>query len=186
MSQLAMDYNLEISKPRKNAFVANHIEEGTFGGDDAGLESIAAGGLHTLFVDEKGTVRPNVLSHQHAHTDLLLHLKVWSCGTNDNGALGRVTVQIPDPKDDRAALEVDEKTQDPVWKPVPIHSLEEESFRAVKIVAGDSFSAAISDKGGLRAWGAFSVRMLPCAMVECQAHAGSPGQPRPRRLLEPF
>lgn len=57
MSQLGMDYNLEINKPRKNAFVTNHIEEGTFGGDDAGLESIAAGGLHTLFVDEKGTVR---------------------------------------------------------------------------------------------------------------------------------
>ena len=57
MSQLGMDYNLEINKPRKNAFVASHIEEGTFGGDEAGLESIAAGGLHTLFVDEKGTVR---------------------------------------------------------------------------------------------------------------------------------
>ena len=57
MSQLGMDYNQEINKPRKNAFVTNHIEEGTFGGDEAGLESIAAGGLHTLFVDEKGTVR---------------------------------------------------------------------------------------------------------------------------------
>ena len=56
MSQLAMDYNQEINKPRKNAFVASHIEEGSFGDDEAGLESIAAGGLHTLFVDEKGTV----------------------------------------------------------------------------------------------------------------------------------
>ena len=92
------------------------------------------------------------------YTRILTSPKIWSCGTNDNGALGRVTVQIPDPKDDAAALEVDEKTQDPVWKPVPIHSLEEEGFRAVKIVAGDSFSAAISDKGELRAWGAFSVR----------------------------
>lgn len=82
---------------------------------------------------------------------------MWSCGTNDNGALGRVTVMIPDPKDDKSALEVDEKTSDPVWKPVPIHSLADEGFRAVKIVAGDSFSAAIGDKGELRAWGAFSV-----------------------------
>ncbi|KAI0748365.1 RCC1/BLIP-II [Daedaleopsis nitida] len=136
MSQLAVDYNQEINKPRKNAFVASHIEEGTFGGDEAGLESIAAGGLHTLLVDEQGTI--------------------WSCGTNDNGALGRITIMIPDPKDDTAVVEVDEKTQDPVWKPVPIHSLVEEGFRAVKIVAGDSFSAAISDKGELRAWGAFS------------------------------
>ena len=56
MSQLAIDYNQEIAKPRKNAFVASHIEEGTFGGEEAGLESIAAGGLHTLFIDEKGAV----------------------------------------------------------------------------------------------------------------------------------
>ncbi len=62
MSQLAIDYNQEIPKPRKNAFVAEHIEEGTFGGDEAGLESIAAGGLHTLFVDEKGTVSTSLLA----------------------------------------------------------------------------------------------------------------------------
>ena len=74
---------------------------------------------------------------------------------------------IPDPKDDRAAVEVDEKTQDPVWKPVPIHTLVEEGFRAVKIVAGDSFSAAISDKGELRAWGAFSVRVFCVFRTSC-------------------
>ena len=71
MSQLAIDYNQEINKPRKNAFVANHIEEETFGGDEAGLESIAAGGLHTLFIDEKGTVRPNPIIWSHA-SDLVV------------------------------------------------------------------------------------------------------------------
>ncbi|KAI0647515.1 RCC1/BLIP-II [Trametes meyenii] len=136
MSQLVLDYNEEIAKPRKNPFVAEKIEEGAFGDEHAGLESVAAGGLHTLLLDEKGTI--------------------WTCGTNDNGALGRVTVNIPDPKNDAYSVEVDERTQDPVWKPVPIHSLVEEGFRAVKIVAGDSFSAAISDQGELRAWGAFA------------------------------
>ncbi|KAH9928515.1 RCC1/BLIP-II [Epithele typhae] len=135
MAQLAMDYNMEITKPRKNAFVAEGIADGIFGGDEAGLEAIAAGGLHTLFVDEKGTV--------------------WSCGTNDLGALGRVTVNMPDPKNDQMAIEVDEKTQEPVWKPVPVHTLVEEGFRAVQIVAGDNFSVAINDKGELRAWGSF-------------------------------
>ncbi|KAI0807676.1 RCC1/BLIP-II [Fomes fomentarius] len=161
MSQLAMDYNQEINKPRKNAFVASHIEEGTFGGDGAGLETIAAGGLHTLFVDEKGTI--------------------WSSGTNDNGALGRVTVMIPDPKDDGAALEVDEKTQDPVWKPFPIHTLVEENFRAVKVVAGDSFSAAISDKGELRAWGAFSGNQ---GLVGFSSHSKKQYKPIPVHYLK--
>lgn len=47
----------EMSKPRRNPWVEEQITKGTFGGEGAGVESIAAGGLHTLFVDEKGTVR---------------------------------------------------------------------------------------------------------------------------------
>ncbi|KAI0636512.1 regulator of chromosome condensation 1/beta-lactamase-inhibitor protein II [Trametes polyzona] len=159
MSQLVMDYNQEIAKPRKNAFVAEKIEEGAFGDDHAGLESVAAGGLHTLLLDEKGAI--------------------WSCGTNDNGALGRVTVNIPDPKNDAYSIEVDEVTKDPVWKPVPIHSLIEEGFRAVKIVAGDSFSAAISDAGDLRAWGAFAGNQ---GLVGFSTHAKKQYKPVP--LLE--
>ncbi|OSD08385.1 RCC1/BLIP-II protein [Trametes coccinea BRFM310] len=159
MSQLVMDYNQEISKPRKNAFVAEKIEEDAFGDDNAGLESVAAGGLHTLLLDEKGTI--------------------WSCGTNDNGALGRVTVNIPDPNNDAYSIEVDEKTKDPVWKPVPIHSLIEEGFRAVRIVAGDSFSAAISNEGDLRAWGAFAGNQ---GLVGFSAHAKKQYNPVP--LLE--
>jgi hypothetical protein len=46
----------EISKPRRNPWVDEQIEDGTFGGEGAGLEAIAAGGLHSLFIDEKGTV----------------------------------------------------------------------------------------------------------------------------------
>ncbi|KAI0780458.1 regulator of chromosome condensation 1/beta-lactamase-inhibitor protein II [Trametes elegans] len=156
MSQLVMDYNEELSKPRKNAFVSEKIEEGVFGEDHAGLESVAAGGLHTLLLDEKGTI--------------------WSCGTNDNGALGRVTVNVPDPNNDAFSIEVDEKTKDPVWKPVPIHSLIEEEFRAVKIIAGDSFSAAISDEGELRAWGAFAGNQ---GLVGFSSHAKKQYKPVP-------
>jgi regulator of chromosome condensation len=46
----------EIQKPRKNAWVEQRMADETFGPDNAGLETIAAGGLHTIFVDENGTV----------------------------------------------------------------------------------------------------------------------------------
>jgi hypothetical protein len=34
----------------------NKMEEGAFGEPGAGIEFVAAGGLHTVFIDEKGTV----------------------------------------------------------------------------------------------------------------------------------
>lgn len=46
----------ELDKPRKNVWVEQKIQEGAFGDDHAGLESAVAGGLHSLFIDEKGTV----------------------------------------------------------------------------------------------------------------------------------
>lgn len=46
----------ELPKPRKNAWVEEGIKDNIFGPDGAGIEAIAAGGLHTIFVDEKGTV----------------------------------------------------------------------------------------------------------------------------------
>jgi regulator of chromosome condensation len=42
-------------------------------------------------------------------------------------------------------------------QPRPIKTLVEEDFRAVKIAAGDSISAALSDKGELKVWGSFFV-----------------------------
>lgn len=56
----------ELSKPRRNPWVEEQIEKGTFGGEGAGLESVAAGGLHTLFTDEKGTVRCLLLSRYYS------------------------------------------------------------------------------------------------------------------------
>jgi hypothetical protein len=44
------------------AWGEEQIEEGTFGPDNAGIETVAAGGMHSIFVDEKGTVsNSNVL-----------------------------------------------------------------------------------------------------------------------------
>lgn len=46
----------EFTIPKRNTYFEKKMEEGVFGGEGAGLEAIAAGGLHTLFIDEKGTV----------------------------------------------------------------------------------------------------------------------------------
>ena len=47
----------EFDKPKKHTWVEKKMEEGVFGAETgAGLEAVAAGGLHTLFLDEKGTV----------------------------------------------------------------------------------------------------------------------------------
>lgn len=56
--QLAMgpDFCSELNKPRKSSFVEDGIDREIFGEDEAGLETIAAGGLQTLFIDERGTV----------------------------------------------------------------------------------------------------------------------------------
>lgn len=125
-----------LSRPRRSHYVERKITEGAFGEVGAGLETIAAGGMHSLMVDERGTV--------------------WTCGANDNAALGRVTVHLPRPSNPHIFQEVDEQTAVPTSVPVPIQTLVDEGFRAVKVVAGDSISAAISDAGELRVWGTFA------------------------------
>ena len=83
----------------------------------------------------------------------LFYCQVWSCGTNDDAALGRVTSEVPDPDKPGEFLDVDTLTA----TPHPVQSLVDENFRAVRIAAGDSISAAISTNGDLRAWGHFRV-----------------------------
>jgi hypothetical protein len=46
----------DYDKPTRNKLVEEKITQGTFGGEGAGIESVASGGLHTLFVDEAGKV----------------------------------------------------------------------------------------------------------------------------------
>ncbi|KAI9056476.1 RCC1/BLIP-II [Trametes sanguinea] len=62
---------------------------------------------------------------------------VWSFGNNETATLGRQTTGGGDPV------------------PRRIDSLLDEGFRAVRVVAEDCSSAALSDKGELRAWGLY-------------------------------
>lgn len=183
--QLAMgpDFFDQLDKPRRSAFVDDGIENDIFGEDEAGLEAIAAGGLQTLFIDEKGTV-----STLFTPSLLLFSLyngipQIWSCGANDNAALGRPTHMIPDPKDEKQTIEVDVETSLPVSVPSPIKSLVDEGFRAVRVYAGDSISAAISDQGELRIWGTFRVSALSNALHMILILFMVAGKSGPRRLL---
>lgn len=51
-----LDCLKEHAAPKKNALIDGMISRGEFGSDGAGLEAVAAGGLHSLFIDEQGTV----------------------------------------------------------------------------------------------------------------------------------
>ncbi|KAI0714088.1 regulator of chromosome condensation 1/beta-lactamase-inhibitor protein II [Cerioporus squamosus] len=123
---------LNLPRPRRNHYLETLAEEGAFGGPEAGFESVAAGALHSVFVDEKGTI--------------------WTCGTNDNAELGRPTITIVE---GHTTVEVDEATSLPFHVPVPIQSLVDEGFRAVKVAVGDCIGVALDSQGQLRAWGTY-------------------------------
>ncbi|ODN74877.1 hypothetical protein L202_07179 [Cryptococcus amylolentus CBS 6039] len=131
---LGPDLLEEIARPKIHTWLEEQSEEGKLSRDGkpgGGLESVDCGGMHTLAIDEGGRVR--------------------SWGINDNAALGRVTVDVPDPSDPSKAIENEELET----YPFVVETLEKEGFRAVQVAAGDSISVAISDKGELRAWGSF-------------------------------
>ncbi|KAI0319238.1 regulator of chromosome condensation 1/beta-lactamase-inhibitor protein II [Amylostereum chailletii] len=132
--QFGMGPNLldEFPKPKKNMWVEEKMGEGLFGPTPgSGIINVAAGGLHSLFIDENGTI--------------------WSCGVNDDAALGRVTKDVPDPETPGKVLDVDVLTS----VPHPLQTLVDENYKAVRIAAGDSISASISTEGQLRVWGSF-------------------------------
>ncbi|TDL19080.1 RCC1/BLIP-II [Rickenella mellea] len=123
--------NGEFDKPRRNPWIDKKIEDGAFGEEHTGIEAIAAGGMHTMFIDEKGTI--------------------WSCGADDDAALGRITKNVPDPANEGKFLNAQILTS----IPQPLQTLVNDNFRAVSIAAGDSISAAVSTAGELRVWGTF-------------------------------
>lgn len=53
---LGPDVLAEFPKPKRHVWAEKKMEEGIFGEEGAGIEYVAAGGLHTVFIDEKGTV----------------------------------------------------------------------------------------------------------------------------------
>ena len=131
-SQFGMgpDATGEYARPKMQKFFKTASDEGKLGGEGAGVESLAAGGLHTLVIDEAG--------------------KVWTWGTNDDGALGRM-VEGPDPEDPSKTIDSDVAESTPtILKP-----LVDEEFRAVQVAAGNNVSVALSSDGRLKAWGSF-------------------------------
>ena len=123
--------------------LAEKLEDGELGSapDVGGIEAVAAGGMHSLAIDEQG------------------HVRSW--GINDNACLGRVTNNVTDPSNP------DEKipNEDLEAYPYVVEELAKAGFRAVKVAAGDSISVAVSDKGELRAWGSFRVSLESIACV---------------------
>ncbi|KAF9264597.1 RCC1/BLIP-II [Marasmius fiardii PR-910] len=140
--QLGGIFPTNIPKPARVSWVTEQIQRGGVfgGGPNAGLKSVAAGGMHTLFVDENGTV--------------------WSCGSNDDAALGYKTPP---------GFE-----GDIVETPQPVESLRRDGFRVVKVVAGSTVSAALSDQGELRIWGTFKASEGPLGFSRGTDHQFSP------------
>ena len=112
-----------------------------------GVTSIAAGGMYTLLLDIYGQVSasPALL-----HSNSTLYAQVWSCGNNDNYALGRETEYAkldwgaPRPSFDEL-----------VSKPYAIPRLKFHNISS--ICAGNELSAAVSVSGELFVWGAVRV-----------------------------
>ena len=75
-------------------------------------------------------------------------------GVNDEAALGRKTVGVPNPENPDEVLNADILAFFPAKVDLP------ETYKAVQIAAGDSISAAISNEGELRVWGSFRVRLF--------------------------
>lgn len=139
---LGTDVLDEIKRPRRHVLIAELMKEGKVGSD--GLETVAAGGMHSLAIDSNG--------------------RVFSWGINDNACLGRETSRDPN-------VETEEMETQPLpvegLSPNGIGirggSLssgggsegEVEKFRATRVAAGDSVSVALSDQGELRVWGSF-------------------------------
>ncbi|KAJ7682527.1 regulator of chromosome condensation 1/beta-lactamase-inhibitor protein II [Mycena polygramma] len=132
----------ELDKPKKHTWAEEQMEEGTFGDDNAGIETVAAGGMHSIFVDEKGTV--------------------WTCGVNDDAALGRVTEGVPDPDMTLTNL------------PHPLESLVAEKFRAVQVATGDSICVAVDNHGDIRVWGSFRANEGSLGFSESARHQFTP------------
>ncbi|KAF9512928.1 hypothetical protein BS47DRAFT_1393809 [Hydnum rufescens UP504] len=76
----------EIGRPKIHAWVEDAIKDNKYGGK--GLETIVAGGMHTLAVTSDG--------------------QVWSWGVNDEGALGRKVTDVPNPQKPEEMLDREE------------------------------------------------------------------------------
>lgn len=74
---------------------------------------------------------------------------------NDDSALGRQTEGVLDAEGNIVDMEELAAT------PHVVQALVDQNFRAISVVAGDCTGAALSEKGELRIWGTFRVRLIP-------------------------
>ncbi|TFK16348.1 RCC1/BLIP-II, partial [Coprinopsis marcescibilis] len=91
----------------------------------AGIVTVTSGDLHIYLLNEAGNV--------------------WSTGTNKEGALGRETNK--DPSDNEPNLRATHFTV--------VKGLNDDKFRSTRLAAGDTFGAALGEKGELKVWGTF-------------------------------
>lgn len=66
------DFLDEVTKPKRNTWMEQQMQKGKFGEPGSGFESAVAGGTHSVFVDEKGTVRISLVSSKRCHDS-------WQC-----------------------------------------------------------------------------------------------------------
>lgn len=92
---------------------------------------------------------------------------------NDEGALGRKVVDVPDPADKNNVLDREELEANPY----PVDSLTEDGFRPVVASAGDNVSIAIGQDGVVKAWGSFHVRIMLISVI---SNVSDPGPQSPR------
>jgi alpha-tubulin suppressor-like RCC1 family protein len=148
--------NSQIQSPLPTLFVWGSGDDGQFGLGADNLQetptpqrclhqtvitSVAAGGLHTLFLDKDGKAGVYFVSLHRNYS--WLYAQVWSCGNDDKGALGRET----------GSANVDEL----VSRPYAIPDLE--SREITTICAKSGLSAAVTTIGELFVWG--TVRVSP-------------------------
>lgn len=139
---LGTDVLDEIKRPRRHALLAELIQTGKLGSQ--GLETVAAGGMHTLAIDSTG--------------------RMFSWGINDNACLGRETSRDPNVETEELETQpLPVEGLSPTGQGILGGSLSAgggtegavEQFRATRVAAGDSVSVALSDRGELRVWGSF-------------------------------
>jgi hypothetical protein len=74
---------------RRNILVEDNITANVYGDDNGGPVMVAAEGMYTIMIDNRGKVRVMCPESGQQFDD---NFQAWSCGANDNGALRRNTV----------------------------------------------------------------------------------------------
>ncbi|KAF8314935.1 RCC1/BLIP-II [Clavulina sp. PMI_390] len=128
---LGPDVMDEIPRPRLQTWIEEGIKEGRFGPKGTGFESLVAGGMHSIAISSDG--------------------RLWSWGVNDEGALGREVVNVPNPEKPGEFLDREELES---W-PTVVSTLEEKKFRPVFVGVGDSLTIAVNEEGHAMGWGIF-------------------------------